>query len=128
MHFVSGKDIDPDEFMKKLDTKGAGSVVTHLGVCKADPEGKKSSGVSFTVSGDPESELSEIEADLREKYQLIDLVLAKRTGRVEVGQVILFAAAAAKDRKSSFGACMEAVERCKRLKGLVKKEYLIEES
>jgi len=118
--------IDHQELFQKLDITDSGSAVFHLGVSKSDPEGKKSEGVEFTRDGDPEGELEEIEKELRERFQLLDVVLAKRAGRVEVGQLILFAAVSAKDRVNSFGACQAAVEACKKIKGLKKRELLVE--
>ncbi len=125
MIMVSRGPINAEELASRLDTKGAGSVVMHLGVCKPDPEGKKSSGVTFVVQGDPEAELEGIEESIRQEYNAIDVVLAKRTGKVEVGEIILYAAVAAKDRENSFAACREAVEQCKKMSSLKKTEHFI---
>ncbi len=112
------------EFMK-LDLTGAGSVVTHVGVVKPDPEGGPSRGIRFADKGGAPSELESIERDLRQSYNLIDVVLVRRMGELEVGDVILVAAISAKGREDAFGACREAVERYKKMKLIDKAELFV---
>ena len=123
---VVNQPIDPNALLQKLDQKGAGSIVTHLGVVKPDPEGRKSSGLTLAADGDMEAELSGIEKDVRDAFKIIDLVLARRLGELSVGDVILFAAVSANDRKNAFSACRELIERCKKLSTLKKKEHYLE--
>ncbi|HUT54853.1 MAG TPA: molybdenum cofactor biosynthesis protein MoaE [bacterium] len=119
------KAIDPDKYFAALDQTGAGSVVTHLGVVKPDPEGRPSTGITFEEAGDLAAELRAVEAALRERYRILDLVLARRIGRLEVGDYIFFGAVSAHDRGNAFAACQEMVERVKKLKCISKKEHFI---
>jgi molybdopterin synthase catalytic subunit len=117
--------IDPAGWLAALKMKGAGSVVTHLGVVKPDPEGRKSSGITFEQAGDLEAELRAVEAALRERFRILDLVLVRRLGRLEVGEYIFFGAVCASDRGNAFAACQELVERVKKLKCIRKEEHYL---
>ena len=120
---VVNEPVDVNELLDRLNKQGAGSVVLHLGVVKPDPEGRKSSGVTFGDKGGLEGELSEIENSVRERFRLVDVVLARRLGQLGIGEVILFAAVSANDRENAFGACRALIERCKKMKNLEKKEH-----
>jgi molybdopterin synthase catalytic subunit len=117
--------IDPGQCLAALDMKGAGSVVTHLGVVKPDPEGRRSSGITFEEAGDLAAELRAVEAALRERYRILDLVLVRRLGRLAVGDYIFFGAVCASDRGNAFAACQELVERVKKLKNIRKQEHYL---
>jgi molybdopterin synthase catalytic subunit len=120
---VSNETIEVADLLDKLGKQGAGSVVLHIGVVKPDPEGRRSSGITFGAGGDLEAELLEIENSVRERFRLVDVVLARRLGRLGIGDVILFAAVSANDRENAFGACRALVERCKKMKALEKEEH-----
>jgi molybdopterin synthase catalytic subunit len=122
---LSREAIDPGKCLAALDMKGAGSVVTHLGVVKPDPGGRRSAGITFEEAGDLAAELRAVEAAVRERYRILDLVLARRLGRLQVGDYIFFGAVSAHDRGNAFAACRELVERVKKLKCIRKEEHYI---
>ena len=120
---VIDEPIDVALWTSRIDRTGAGSVVTHLGVVKPDPDGRASAGVSFCRRGDLEAELASLERAVRESLRVVDLVLVRRMGRLAVGEFILFVAASANDRVNAFAACRELVERGKKLRCLSKQEH-----
>ena len=123
---VVNEPIVPASLLEVLDREGAGSMVFHVGIVKSDPEGKKSRGISLEAGPDAESELKEIEDRVRSNYDVVDIVLVRRMGDLDIGDFILFAAASANDRVNAFGACRELVEGCKKMKALKKTEHLVE--
>lgn len=125
MIFLTRETIDISELVEKLDRQGAGSVVMHFGVVKPDPEGKKSEGITFSPLDGLEAEMEAIESDLRDKYNLLDVVLARRLGTLAVGDLINAALVCAKGRDDAFGAGNEAVNRFKKMKSLHKEEHYI---
>lgn len=62
---------------------------------------------------DAETLLGEISGELRAKWELIDFAICHREGRIEVGDVIMVVAVAAKRRPQAFEACQYAVDRAK---------------
>ena len=118
--------IDPNLWLAKLNMEGAGSVVTHLGVVKPDPDGRKSRGITFTAASGLEAELGEIEGYLRQRLRIIDVVIVRRVGSLGIGDYIFFGAVSASDRANAFAACQELVEKIKKLKNIKKQEHYVE--
>ena len=123
---VTEKTLDLARLLAAIDQAGAGSVVVHVGVVKPEPAGGgKSSGLTLARGGDLEAELAAIEADLRSRFPLVGVVIARRLGRLAVGDHILFVGVSAPDRDSAFAACREALERVKFMKTLRKEEHYL---
>jgi len=123
---VTEKALDVARLFAATDQPGAGSVVVHVGVVKGEPAGGgKSAGLTLGRGGDMEAELAAIEADLRGRFPLVGVVIARRLGRLEVGDHILFVGVSAADRDSAFAACRDALERVKFMKTLRKQEHYL---
>ena len=60
-----------------------------------------------------EQQLQEIGDEIRAKWQLEDVAICHRVGRIEVGDVIMVVAIAAPHRQEAFEACQYAVDRAK---------------
>ena len=60
-----------------------------------------------------EQQLQEIVDEIRAKWQLEDMAICHRVGRIEVGDVIMVVAIAAPHRQEAFEACQYAVDRAK---------------
>jgi molybdopterin synthase catalytic subunit len=114
--------IDPSEIYTRLNVGEAGSVAMHFAVVKREAEGKRSLGVLFQAQGDLEGELKSIEEKLRNQRPLKDVLLIRRIGKLDIGDIISAAAVAADGRDAAFSACREAVESFKKMKTLSKKE------
>ena len=57
--------------------------------------------------------LRKLESDVRTKWQLEDIAICHRVGRIEVGDVIMVVAIAARHRPEAFEACQYAVDQAK---------------
>jgi len=119
---LTGEPIEAGRIFQKLSQKGAGSVVVHFGVVKPSVEGRKTRGILFEERGDLAGEMKALEEKLRKDYDLIDVVLVRRTGELRVGDIILAAAVSAVGRDAAFGACREAVESFKKMENIGKRE------
>jgi len=114
--------IEPQRIFKRLSSEGAGSVVVHFGMVKPVAEDRRTRGIRFAPDGDLVGELRSLEAELRAKWQVTDVLLVRRMGELKVGEIILAAAVSAPGREAAFGACRDAVEGFKRMKRLRKQE------
>ena len=119
---ITDKPISPSNVFERLSHKNSGSVVFHIGVVKESVEGKRTSGIRFAPNGDLEGELKTLEATLRQKWNLEDVLIIRRMGELHIGDIILVAAVSAQNRGDAFGACRDAVEGCKKMKNISKKE------
>jgi len=102
--------------------EGTGSVAIHLAVVKPRAGDRPTAGIRFTRDGDPEGELRALEQRLRDRFDVEDVLLARRVGELRVGEVISLVAIAAAGRDDAFGACRAAVNGFKEMKGLGKQE------
>ncbi len=114
--------IDIKSAYEHIKMDGAGSVVVHLGIVKPSIGGESTQGIRFAAIGDLKGELDGIESELMEKYGLIDITIYRRIGELAVGDCILAVLVSSPGRIDAFNACMEAVERLKKLKNIEKEE------
>ena len=113
----------PLEIMGSLKAEDSGSVVVHMGVVRPTSEGRKV--VSMEYSADEHKmieELSEIDREIRRRWGVEDVALCRRTGKLNLGEVILVAAVSAPHREEGFRACEFAVERMKKMFSITKRE------
>jgi len=57
--------------------------------------------------------LQQVDGEIRARWQLEDVAICHRVGRIEVGDVIMVVAVAARHRQEAFEACQYAVDRAK---------------
>jgi molybdopterin synthase catalytic subunit len=120
---LTAERLDPGTVAERLSIpRGSGSVVVHFAVAKSVVGARRTAGIRFSPAGDPEAELRALESELRAKWEAADVLLLRRTGEVRVGDVISVAAIAAPGRNNAFGACRDAVDGFKEMKGLLKEE------
>jgi molybdopterin synthase catalytic subunit len=111
---------------ERISSYGSGSIVVHFGVVKPVKDDRKTSGIRFTLDGDLEGELKNLENRIRGNWEVTDVLLIRRVGELRIGDVILVAAVSAPTRDAAFSACQDAVDNLKKIPGL-KKEELFEE-
>ncbi|NQT21996.1 MAG: molybdenum cofactor biosynthesis protein MoaE [Candidatus Omnitrophica bacterium] len=119
---LTEKPIDPKEIYNRISKDVSGSVMIHFGMVKPIAEGKRTKGIQFVPDGDMEGEMRQVEAELREKWDIEDVLFICRIGNLNVGEVIAVTAIAADGRHSAFDACRDAVEKYKNMKSIKKKE------
>ncbi|UCD56307.1 MAG: molybdenum cofactor biosynthesis protein MoaE, partial [Candidatus Hydrogenedentota bacterium] len=100
---LTDRPIDPTTVFGRLSRDGTGSVVVHFGVVKPVVEEKRTAGIRFAPDGDLEGEMRALEAEMRAKWELTDLLLVRRMGELAIGDIILAAAVSAPGRDAAFG-------------------------
>ena len=105
----------PHLVLNKLKRDTHGALVSFIGTVRGySSEGKR---VLFVeCEGDNEvveRELRKLGDDLHSRWQLEDVALCHRLGRIEVGETIFVAAIAAAHRQEAFEACQYAIDRVK---------------
>jgi len=105
----------PHLVLSKLKRDTHGALVSFIGTARGySSEGKR---VLFVeCEGDKEvveQELRKVGNDLHSRWQLEDVALCHRLGRIGVGETIFVAAIAAAHRQEAFEACQYAIDRVK---------------
>ena len=114
--------VSPQLLLEGLKSNSSGSIVTHLGIVRPDSQGRRVVSIEYEMDQRAaEKELSHIAKEIMTKWKIQDIALYRRTGRLNLGDVILMAAIAAPHRKE---ACEYAVECMRKMKSVKKKEKL----
>ena len=120
---VTNRAILPQEVLNSLKADSSGSIVMHIGVVRPSSEGKRVVSIEYHAKKEEaEQELSAIANDVRRRWEIQDIALCRRTGKLGLGEIILIAAVSAPHRKEAFEACQHAVERLRGVTSVKKKE------
>ena len=116
MFEVMSSPIDPYAVIDSVrGNAGIGAIVSFIGTLREQSvDGRRLSYAE--CEGDREEAealLKDISAELGKRWELIDFAIRHREGRVEVGDVIMVVAVAARNRPQAFEACQYAVDRAK---------------
>jgi molybdopterin synthase catalytic subunit len=122
---VTEKLLSPQLLLDSLKTDSSGSIVMHLGIVRPDSNGRKVVSIEYEADIDAsERELSNIANEILTKWEIQDIALCRRIGRLDLGDLILMVAVASPHRKEAFEACEYAVECMRSMKWVMKKEIL----
>ena len=115
--------VSPQLLLDSLKTDSSGSIVTHLGIVRPDSNGRKVVSIEYEADiNASERELSNIANEILTKWEIQDIALCRRMGKLDLGDVILMVAIASPHRKEAFEACEYAVECMRSMKSVRKKE------
>ncbi len=111
---ITRNPISPERVVNKIKTSGSGCVATYVGVIRDNSRGKPVLSVEYEDSeGKAEKGLREIEKELRQKWQLENVAIVHRIGKLKVGDFNLVVAIAAAHRGEGFAACQYAIDQFK---------------
>lgn len=120
---ITDKPISPELVVNKVKTDSSGCVVTYVGLIRIHSRGKPVLSVEYQ---DPERraeiKLREIANEVRQKWQLNNVAICHRIGKLKVGDINLVVAIAATHRQEGFAACQYAIDRFKEIMPTKKKE------
>ncbi|MBA7663143.1 Molybdopterin synthase catalytic subunit [subsurface metagenome] len=98
-------------------------MVTYVGLIRKYSQGKPVLSVEYKDSeGTAENELQEIASEIRQKWQINNLAICHRIGKLEVGDINLVVAIASAHRQEGFAACQYAIDQFKQKLPTQKKE------
>ncbi len=101
----------------------AGAIATFIGTTRVHSRGRKVTHLEYEAyAGMAENVMAEIADELKGRYDLIEIAIHHRTGRVEIGQPSVAIAVSAPHRGDALAACKEAIDTLKERVPLWKKE------
>lgn len=120
---ITQKPISPKLVVNRIKTENSGCVVTYVGVIRGYSRSKKVLSVEYNdAEGTAEKKLAEIASKARQKWQLEDIAIIHRTGKLAVGDINLVVAVASAHRPEGFAACQYAIDQFKQIMPTRKKE------
>ncbi|MBM4432756.1 MAG: molybdenum cofactor biosynthesis protein MoaE [Chloroflexi bacterium] len=111
---ITREPISPERVVNRVKTSGSGCVATYVGVIRDNSQGKPVFSVEYEDSeGNAEKRLREIEEEIRQRWQVENVAIVHRIGKLKVGDFNLVVAIAAAHRGEGFAACQYAVDQFK---------------
>ncbi len=115
--------IDTDAVLAEVASEQAGGVATFLGTVRAESRGRVVRYLEYEAYDQMAEEMmAGLAAELKQRYELCEVAITHRTGRVEIGEVSVAIAVSAPHRADALAACAEAIDRLKQSVPLWKKE------
>lgn len=120
---ITDKPISPELVVKQVKTDSSGCAVTYIGLIREYSRGKPVLWVEYKdLGGTAENRLQEIASEVRQKWQLNNIAICHRVGRLNVGDINIVIAIASAHREEGFAACQYAIDRFKQFMPTQKKE------
>jgi molybdopterin synthase catalytic subunit len=115
--------IDPALAYQSICTANSGSVVFHYAVVKKHAEaGKSTTAIEYIILEGAQLELENIANELKDQWNLQDVLILRRAGIVSVGEIISLVAASSPNSEDAFESCKCGISRLKKMSTVCKTE------
>ena len=115
--------IDVDGVVSEVRREEAGAIATFFGTTRVRSRGRTVLHLEYEAyPGMAERVMAEIGTALKEKYELCEVAITHRIGRVGIGETSVAIAVSAAHRDQALAACKEAIDTLKEQVPLWKKE------
>jgi len=120
---VVNNPIDPAVVYNSICSAYSGSVVFHFAIVKKQAgSGKATTAIEYRAGSETIAELESIARELEQSWKLEDVLLIRRTGTLNVGDIISLVAASSPNSEDAFDACKSGISRLKKMKSIRKEE------
>ena len=111
---VTEEPISPELVIDKARSDSSGCVVTYVGLIRDYSQGKAVLSVEYDDSErNAENTLSEIAREARQRWQVENIAISHRVGKLKVDEINLVIAVASAHRSEGFAACQYAIDQFK---------------
>ena len=120
---ITQKPISPESVVNKVKSDTSGCVVTYIGLIRHYSQGKQVLSVEYEdTQGTAKDRLQQIASEIGKKWQVNNIAICHRVGKLRVGEINFLVAIAATHRQEGFAACGYAVDRFKEIMPTKKRE------
>jgi molybdopterin synthase catalytic subunit len=115
--------LDVPAVLAQVETSEAGAIASFVGTVRARSRDRDVTQLEYEAyQGMAEEVMEQLASALKVKYDLCEIAIAHRVGRVEVGEASVAIAVSAPHRHDALAACAEAIDTLKNTVPLWKKE------
>lgn len=108
---ITEKPVSPELVVNKVRTDDSGCVVNYVGLIRQYSRGKKVASVEYQdPKGLAASKLQEIASEARQRWQLENIAITHRIGKLKVGDINLVVAVASAHRREGFAASQYIID------------------
>ncbi len=123
---ITDKDFSTDEVIKKIKNSKTGCVVSFLGVVRgSSPKGTVNNLEIEAYDEMGEKLLLDLVEKAKSRFEIEDVSIIHRRGKLKVGDNIVCIAVSAGHRKDAFKACEWLINELKKIVPIWKKEILV---
>jgi molybdopterin synthase catalytic subunit len=120
---VTSEPLDPQALVDSVRKDESGAVALFYGVVRDNNRGRRVLHLEYDAYPSmAEKKLRQIAEEVRSRWQITEVAMQHRIGRLEVGETSLLVAVSAPHRRDAFEACHYAVDRIKQIVPIWKKE------
>jgi molybdopterin synthase catalytic subunit len=120
---LSDEPLSLDRVVDEVRTEQAGAIATFTGTTRVHSRGRDVEFLDYEAyEGMAEKTMTEIAEGLKARYELCDVAIHHRIGRVGIGDTSVVIAVSAPHRADALAACKDAIDELKERVPLWKKE------
>jgi molybdopterin synthase catalytic subunit/molybdopterin converting factor small subunit len=120
---LSADALSLDAAVDEVRSDRAGAIATFVGTTRVESRGRTVEHLDYEAyEGMAENVMAEIASALKQRYDLCEIAIHHRTGRVEIGDASVVIAVSAPHRQDALAACKDAIDTLKEQVPLWKKE------
>jgi MoaE-MoaD fusion protein len=120
---LSDTPLSLDAVVDEVRADETGAIATFIGTTRVQSRGRTVLHLDYEAyEGMAEQVMAEIAAALKERYDVHEIAIHHRTGRVEIGEASVVIAVSAAHRQDALAACKDAIDTLKERVPLWKKE------
>ena len=120
---LSGEPLSLEAVAEEVASDEAGAIATFVGTTRVHSRGRTVTHLEYEAyEGMAEQVMAEIAAELRARYELLEVAIHHRIGRVSIGERSVVIAVSARHRQEALAACKDAIDTLKERVPLWKKE------
>jgi len=119
-----GEPLSLEAVVDEVRSDQAGAIATFVGTTRLESRGRTVLHLDYEAYEEmAEQVMTEIAAELKARYELCEIAIHHRTGRVEIGEASVVIAVSAPHRQDALAACKDAIDTLKERVPLWKKEF-----
>ena len=119
-----GEPLSLEAVVDEVRSDQAGAIATFVGTTRLESRGRTVLHLDYEAYAEmAEQVMTEIAAELKARYELCEIAIHHRTGRVEIGEASVVIAVSAPHRQDALAACKDAIDTLKERVPLWKKEF-----
>jgi molybdopterin synthase catalytic subunit len=120
---LSADPLSLDAVVDEVRTDKAGAIATFVGTTRVESRGRTVEHLDYEAyEGMAERVMAEIADALKQRYDVCEIAIHHRTGRVDIGEPSVVIAVSAPHRQDALAACKDAIDTLKEQVPLWKKE------
>jgi len=121
---LSAEPLSLDAVVDEVRSDQAGAIATFTGTTRVQSRGRTVLHLDYEAYEEmAEQAMAQIAEELKARYDLCEIAIHHRTGRVDIGEASVVIAVSAPHRQDALAACKDAIDTLKSRVPLWKKEF-----